>query len=598
LTFYIDGAEQDRWSDEEKWTKVSFPVIQGRRTFEWTYSKDSSVSEGDDTAWIDDITFPVVGNLEPAEVPFKRGVNLTGWLQASNAQQIHFNKFTKQDFINIKSLGCDVIRLPINLHHMTDGWPDYIIDPLFFYFLDQIIDWAQELELHLILDNHSFDPVANSDPDIVDILIPVWTQMAQRYKNRSTYLYYEVLNEPYGISDVKWNEIQQQVVNAIRSIDRTHTIIVGPADWNSYNNLKHMPVRADDNLIYTFHFYDPFIFTHQGAGWTGPSLRPLAGVPFPYDAALMPDCPSELKGTWVQHRMGTYHNDGTVEDVKRLIDIAVDFKNERNVPVFCGEFGVFSLFSDNVDRVFWYDVVRSYLEENDIPWTIWDYTGGFGLFEKGTNELFDYDLNVPLLEALGLNVPPQHDFVLMRDVDGFDLYLDYMGPNIIQSSFSAGLLDYYSENNPASGDFCIHWTGANRYNNISFRFSPVKDLSVLVNEGFAVELWIRCNTPDAEIDIRFVDSKTEQRYDRPWRMRYTIDNNTAVWDGRWNLIQIPLNEFAEHGAWDNGWYTPIGAYDWSDTERFEIVAEHGDLTGIHFYFDNIRLVNTNTTGRF
>ena len=58
LTFYIDGAEQDKWSGEDDWAEVSFPVTEGRRTFEWTYSKDSSVSEGDDTAWIDDIVFP------------------------------------------------------------------------------------------------------------------------------------------------------------------------------------------------------------------------------------------------------------------------------------------------------------------------------------------------------------------------------------------------------------------------------------------------------------------------------------------------------------------------------------------------------------
>ncbi|MFH1882651.1 MAG: C10 family peptidase [Planctomycetota bacterium] len=62
LTFYIDGVEKDTWSGEEDWAEVSFPVTAGTRTFEWTYSKDGSVSEGDDTAWIDDIVFPVVSS--------------------------------------------------------------------------------------------------------------------------------------------------------------------------------------------------------------------------------------------------------------------------------------------------------------------------------------------------------------------------------------------------------------------------------------------------------------------------------------------------------------------------------------------------------
>jgi len=59
LKFYIDGVERGIWSGEEDWAEVSFGVTAGRRTFRWTYSKGSSGSEGDDTAWIDDIVFPI-----------------------------------------------------------------------------------------------------------------------------------------------------------------------------------------------------------------------------------------------------------------------------------------------------------------------------------------------------------------------------------------------------------------------------------------------------------------------------------------------------------------------------------------------------------
>jgi len=59
LIFYIDGIEKGRWSGEQDWTRESFPVEAGARTFKWVYSKDSSVSEGYDKGWIDDITFPI-----------------------------------------------------------------------------------------------------------------------------------------------------------------------------------------------------------------------------------------------------------------------------------------------------------------------------------------------------------------------------------------------------------------------------------------------------------------------------------------------------------------------------------------------------------
>jgi len=59
LEFYTDSVEMDKWSGEEDWAEVSFHVDGGKRIFEWTYSKDGSESGGDDTAWIDDIVFPI-----------------------------------------------------------------------------------------------------------------------------------------------------------------------------------------------------------------------------------------------------------------------------------------------------------------------------------------------------------------------------------------------------------------------------------------------------------------------------------------------------------------------------------------------------------
>ncbi len=352
------------------------------------------------------------------------------------------------------------------------------------------------------------------------------------------------------------------------------------------------------NLIYTFHFYDPFVFTHQGASWTDPSMVPLAGVPFPYDAARMPECPPELINFWIKDNLDTYQNNGTVERVKDLIDIAVKFKTDRNVPLFCGEFGVYKPNSDNEDRVYWYNVVRSYLEEKGIAWTIWDYTGGFGLFESGTSELFDYDLNIPLVEALGLNAPPQQEFVLKPDSTGFDLYMDYIGPNMLESSWAAnGIIDYYSETDPASGEYCIYWTEVEQYNHIGFNFKPIKDLSLLVNEGYVFDFWVRGDSPGASFDIRFIDTKTESSEDYPWRMRKTIDETIATWNNEWNHLQIPLSDFTEHGSWDNDeWFNPQGDFDWAAVDLFQFVAEHHDLTGIKFWLDNIRVIDPEAVG--
>ena len=524
------------------------------------------------------------------QTPFTKGVNLTNWFQAENAKQIQFTKYTKQDFVRIKGLGCDVVRLPINLHFMTNGTPNYTIDPLFFDFMDQVVDWAEELQMHLLLDNHTFDPNANTEPSVEGILLKVWPQMAEHYKNRSDYIYYEVLNEPHGITTALWCQIQLKVINAIRAIDTKHTIVVGPSGFNSYNELKNMPVYSDNNLIYTFHFYDPFMFTHQGATWTD-YMQDLANVPFPYNASKMPPTPASAKGTWVESSLNNYKNDGTVAKVKQLIDVAVSFKTSRNVKIFCGEFGVYIPNSPHADRVYWYDVVRKYLEERGISWTIWDYQGGFGLFEKGTNELFDYDLDTEILKSLNFNIPEQKEFVLIADTKPFPVYTDFIGESVFASgSAGNGTIDFYSATQPQTGKYSLYWTGSNQYTGPGFDLKPDKDLSRLATNNYELDFWVKGDSPNTKFEIRFIDTKTTVAGDHPWRNSYTIDQTKVTWNGTWQHVKIPLKNFKETGSWDNAWFTPVGKFDWKAVDRLEFIAEFGALGTQKIWFDEI-LVN-------
>ncbi len=485
-----------------------------------------------------------------------------------------------------------MIRLPINLHAMTAGAPNYEIDSLFYFFLDQAVDWAEELEMYLILDNHTFDPSEATDPNIGDVLVPVWTQMATHYGDRSDYILFEVLNEPHGIANATWNAIQGDVIDAIRLVNTKHTIIVGPADYNSFRSLEFLPEYADTNLIYTFHFYDPFVLTHQGATWTDPSLGPLSGVPFPYDAANMPSLPASLSGTWVQGAFNNYANEGTAEDVLELLDIALDFAETRGVPVFCGEFGVYIPNSDNESRVNWYGTVGPYLSENNIGWTIWDYQGGFGIFEAGTGELFDHDINVPLVDTLGFIVPEQTELVIRPDSVGFDIYRDFSAKGV-SSSGSGGVVNLYETDNVYDGEFSLSWTGATQYSAITFDFSPNKDLSELESGEVLLRMWVTGDTPSSDFDLRFIDTDTNVDGDRPWRANIRVDNSTITFDGTWQLLEIDLSNFPEMGSWDDGqWHNPQGDFDWSAIDVFQIVAESGNHGDAKFWFDDIQIVGS------
>lgn len=529
-----------------------------------------------------------------ALTPFEKGVNLSNWFQGGTVHEIDFLRYTYDDLEDIQTLGVDVIRLPINFHGMSSGDPDYILDPILLDFLDDIVDWTEDLGLHLILDNHSFDDGGPTTPSVHTPLSKVWPQLAEHFLDRDSTLYFEIKNEPWDISDFIWDTIQQNIVNLIREIDEDRTLIVGPSSWNSYNNLDAMMNYTDDNLIYTFHFYDPFIFTHQGASWTSPSMEPLAGVPFPHDAATIPPCPSELLGTWIQSNLVSYPTQGTAENMRNLIDIAAAFRTSRGVPIYCGEFGAYMRYTDPEHRVAWYRTTTEYLDSLEIGWTMWDYHGGFGLFEPYSYGMFDHDLNIPLAEAIGFDPPPQSDYVHLADSVGFNIYDDYVAKYTSPDFNTEGQALIYDTEAPYMGNYNIKWSGAVQYERLTFNFTPDRDLSRLVNNGFILTFWAKGLGSSTDLDIRFVDTKNDVPEDHPWRMTVYLSSTDFVWDGSWNYVQIPLAEMVETGSWDGAWFDPQGLFDWSDIDNLEFVAEHGDMHDGIFYLDEIRIVDAIT----
>ncbi|MEL6253909.1 MAG: cellulase family glycosylhydrolase [Bacteroidota bacterium] len=531
----------------------------------------------------------------PQQAPFSRGINLTNWFQSPSAAELVFGKYTKESFEEIQSLGVDVIRLPINLHNMSDGAPDYTLSPIFLNFLDQAVDWAEEVGIHLILDNHTFDPAVNTPVNIDEPLLKVWKQLAGRYANRSEYIHYEVLNEPHGISNAIWSAIQQAVIDTIRTVDQTHSIIVGGVDFNGIDRLNDLPVYSDTNLIYTFHLYDPFIFTHQGASWVDPSLVDLANIPFPYEQSRMPNLPSTYQGTWIENVYNDYSNSGTVAALQNRINIVSQFRQNRNVPVFCGEFGVFIPNSNNSDRVFWYDQTRRILEAANISWTIWDYEGGFGIYNENGNGQINHDLNIGITNALGFTAPPQTPFVQSPDSSGIMIYSDFLGQDIEPANNGGQEINYYVEDFAAYGDYHVKWRGPAQYEHLGFDFKPNRDFSFLLNNNFALDLFIRGTNPTTEFDIRFLDSFEPTGGDLPWRMRVKVDASDVSWDGKWNHLHIPLSSFTEHGSWDGStWHDPRGEFDWTKIDFLEIVSEYKNQQGFDIWFDQIQITNQDT----
>ncbi len=347
--------------------------------------------------------------------PFTKGVNFSNWMEHRPADQINTEAYTRTDFENVKKLGCDVVRIPIHFEKLCGPAPDFAIPEKIMNLLDKIALWAEELKIHVVFDFHN---ATNTDsftsPAVEQILQAVWTQMAEHFADSTDYLVFELMNEPHGIEIPVWNRIIERVFNSVRKIDTKHYIIVGGADWNSFSAMKTLPDFKDSKIIYTFHFYDPHTFTHQGATWC--HMERVTGIPFPYDAAKMPEPPADAT-EYELEKFRNYPQEGTLEKMQQFFDQYVEFSIERNAPVYCGEFGCFAPFAKPEERVNWYRITAEALESRNVARTSWDYFHAFGIFDYSKirglpmEEIRNYkwnfpeDLNRDIVRALKLTLP-------------------------------------------------------------------------------------------------------------------------------------------------------------------------------------------------
>ena len=285
-----------------------------------------------------------------------RGVNLGNALEA--AKEGEWGVTLEEDFFRIiREGGFQSIRVPIRWNaHALEQTP-YSIDPAFFERVDWVLAQAHTQDLSVILNIHHYNELIEDPEGHQERFLAIWRQIAERYQDEPESVYFELLNEPNGNMDAaSWNKLLAEAIPVVRETNPNRTIIIGPGNWNAFDQLPSLNLpEGDRNIIVTFHYYLPFHFTHQGAEWAE-------------------GADAWLGTTWT----GSESEKG---ELTRNLDAAAAWAKQNNRPLFLGEFGAYSK-ADMESRARWTVFLARQAEERDISWAYWEFGAGFGVYDR------------------------------------------------------------------------------------------------------------------------------------------------------------------------------------------------------------------------
>jgi hypothetical protein len=249
---------------------------------------------------------------------------------------------------------------------------------------------------------------------------------------------FEPMNEPVIDCDANgkasWPERQKRLFAAARASATRLTLILTGACYSSAAKLAEVDPGdyPDDNVIWTFHSYDPFLLTQQGALWAGDFIRYVTGLPYPPYAAppgklaaaldtIRARIKAEAPLTRRSAMLAYLDEQFATLDTKEKLDavMGAPFKavaswaGKHEIPphdILLGEFGMIRQEYDNphvvpaADRAAYMKDMIGRAEKHGFAWAIWDYGGAFGVVEafagrKAEPETLDMVRSLPALSG-------------------------------------------------------------------------------------------------------------------------------------------------------------------------------------------------------
>jgi endoglucanase len=387
---------------------------------------------------------------EPArDIPiFRRGIGVShalGWADVDAAgayKDAPFSaprfRFDSEQRRAIRIAGFDFVRLAVDVGPflVLDGANRDRLDDFLIVTVRALLDadLGVIVDLHPSEMNPAYRPVALTagvDTPNFRAVLALQRRLAGRLERAAEdkaaagppRLALELMNEP-EITPAAWQPMLEAAYKAARSGSAKLPLVLGGASMNAAAALTAIDMRtfaADPRLIYTFHDYAPWQFTHQGV--RGSAADALDAIAYPAPGS------TEAMSQATERRMAALDLDGAALEqarkAKRTLASYVSsgfdrstleqtfqqmtaWRTAQRLPahaILLGEFGVHRTpYQNTVEgstaRERWLRDMRELAEAHGFAWACWTYagSGGFALAENETGPGFD----LATRRALGL----------------------------------------------------------------------------------------------------------------------------------------------------------------------------------------------------
>jgi len=364
-----------------------------------------------------EIKVPVIGNVWKKTIPDNEALRFTRDMKAGWNLGNTFDAFSdgyRGNHMNLENMWCGAkttenmiealhqagfrtLRLPVSWHQHVDQ--DFNIDEEWLARVQQVVDWAIERDMYVILNTHHdvypeyYYPLTKYAETSDRYIASIWRQLADRFRNYDQKLIFESMNEPRlkgtgfewspsaGNADCKdayarINALNQLFVDTVRAAggenaDRYLMVPPYAASPDQLVNFVLPTDTADNKIIVSIHAYTPYAF------------------------AL------DAKGTNTFNRLTS----ASTRDIELFMNRIYNKFIAAGIPVVIGEFGAREKDGNLQARVDYTAYYVAGAAARGIPCCLWDnhvFSGTgerFGVLRRGT-AAFAYP---EIVEAMMLN---------------------------------------------------------------------------------------------------------------------------------------------------------------------------------------------------